>query len=131
MKYIDVIMFILCFNVAIYFMSATGIFNALGGTWEMTPEIKWLTSYRDTALNQSLTWANPNVLDYMLALGIGIWTAFVTILTIFFQIVLLTPTLINLGVDPTIAVILSTPIYMIYLWGLIQFLSGRSGRNME
>lgn len=131
MKYIDIIMFILCFNVAIYFMSATGIFNALGGTWKMTPEAEWLTSYRDRALNQSLAWANPNVFDYMLALGVGIWTAFVTILAIFFQIVLLTPTLINLGVDPVIAVILSTPIYMIYLWGLIQFLSGRSGRNME
>ena len=131
MKYMDIIMFVLCFNVAIYFMSATGIFNAIGGTWVMTPETDWIEDYRETSLNQSLEWSNPDVLDYMLALGVGIWTAFTTVFTIFFQIVLLTPTLINLGVDPAIALILSSPIYMIYLWGIIQFLSGRSGRNME
>lgn len=131
MKYIDILMFVFCFNVGLYFMSAVGIFNALGGTYDMSAETKWLESYSDTAQNQSLAWSNPDVLDYMLALGVGIWTALTTVFTILFQVVLLAPTLIQLHVPPTIAIILSMPIYLIYLWGIIQFLSGRSGRNME
>lgn len=131
MKYMDILMFVFCFNVAILFMSETGIFNALGGTYDMTAETAWLESYNATASSQSLEWSNPDVLDYMLALGVGIWTAFTTVFTIFFQIVLLAPTFIRLGIPATIAWILSMPVYMIYLWGIIQFLSGRSGRNME
>jgi len=131
MKYIDVIMFILCFNVAILFMAETGIFNALGGIYIMTADMKFLKLYNATASTESLEWPNPNIFDYMLALGVGIWTAFTLIFKLFFQVTLLAPTLIAIGVDPTISWILSTPIYMIYMWGLIQFLSGRSGRNME
>lgn len=131
MKYMDVIMFILCFNVAILFMAESGIFNAIGGTYVLIAERTWIDSYRETSLNQSLAWSNPDVLDYMLALGVGIWTAFTIIFTVFFQVVLLSPTIEALGVDPGIALILSMPIYLIYLWGIVQFLSGRSGRNIE
>jgi len=131
MKYMDILMFVFCFNVGIYLMSATGIFNALGGTYDMTAKTEWLESYNETAQSQSLEWSNPDVLDYMLALGVGLWTAITIMFTIFFQVTLLAPTLIMLGVDPVIALILSTPIYFIYLWGIAQFISGKSGRNME
>lgn len=131
MKYMDILMFVFCFNVGIYLMSATGIFNAFGGMYDMTAEIAWLESFNATAVSQSLEWSNPDVLDYMLALGVGIWTAFTLIFQVLFQVVLLAPTLVRLGIPATIAVIFSMPIYLIYIWGIIQFLSGKSGRNIE
>ena len=131
MKYMDILMFIICFNVAVYFMAATGMFNAIGGTRTMTPDKELLKLYNATAHSYKIEWSNPDVLDYMLALGVGLWTTITIMFSIFFQVTLLAPTLIQLGVDPTIAVIIATPIYFIYLWGIIQFLSGKSGSNME
>jgi len=131
MKYMEILMFVLCINVSIYLMSSTGMFSVFGNTYEMIAEKEWIEGYNETAHNETLEWANPDILDYMLALGVGLWKGIVTVFQIFFQIILLAPTLNKLGIPLDAALIISSPVYFIYLWGIFQVITGKSGKQME
>ena len=41
------------------------------------------------------------------------------------------PMLMDYGVSPSIIAMIQGPIWIVYGWGAIQFLTGRSGKNIE
>ena len=131
MRYLDILMFVFCINVAIFLMAEIGLFTVFGGYHVITAEETYIRSFNQSASTLGINWSNPSVLDFTLATGVTVWSGIVTLFTIFASIVLLAPTLVSLGVPANVALIISSPIYFIYLWGIAQFLTGRSGRNIE
>jgi len=131
MRYLDILMFVLCINIAIFIMSEMQVYKAFGDTQVMTAETEWIESYNETARAETVTPTNPLEFDFWIAAGMMVWKAIAMLLRVFASIILLYPMLLQLGVPSTMALGISSVIYFIYLWGIIQFFSNRSGKNIE
>lgn len=132
MRYVDILIFVFCLNVSLYLMTTIGLHNVMGNAQVMQPEISWISAINETAYTQTeITSTGIQELDYMLAIGTMLWKGIALLADILIHVVMLAPTLHELGVPLDVAIIISSPVYLIYLWGLIQFFTGKSGRDME
>lgn len=129
MRYMDILIFILCINVAAILIDVSGVPNMFNNAHRPLYDRIWVESYQGTLNAFGIDWNNPP--DDFATGALGLLTGIGSLLSFMFQVVLLAPTLVNLGVPTVIAYWLAIPVWVIYLWGVVQFISGRSGRNME
>lgn len=131
MRYLDILMFVFCFNAALYLMTIMGLHTAFGGAHEMEAEQIWVGSFNTTASTESLKWSNPSILDFFLTAGVTLLNGITIFLQIFGSVVLLVPTLMKFNLPLNVSLVLAAPIYFVYMWGLIQVFLKISGRNVE
>lgn len=122
MKFVTIAIFMLCLNVSIAIVNAAEQFD-----YEMTPQEEWFREVDDAELKDANFFQN---LFTEVAEAMAIFTGFVKGLWFFVKMiaggVIAVPWMLeNLGVPDPYTYYFSLPIYMVYLLGLAQFLSGR------
>lgn len=135
MRYLDIIIFVLCLNVGLFMMNEVNLFGAFGDASRPNYEKAWIESYNETMQEEGRGVAGPKGLpesgDYLALMGALIGTGIDMLFRFFFQVVLFFPTLLALKIPIEIALPLSYPIWAIYAWGIFQVVTGRSGKQME
>jgi len=60
-----------------------------------------------------------------------VWQMFGVMITALSTALFIYPLLTSYGVPPIIATMIQTPIWFVYAWGIIQYLSGRNTTGMD
>ena len=73
---------------------------------------------------------SPSLLDYAAMAIFWLWEALIMFIKIIFSIVFIYPVLVNVFKVPApLSAMLQTSIYILYIWGLVQFKSGRGTKH--
>jgi len=124
MRAADILLFCLCINASIVFVNELGI---MGSTE------RWFMPQTGTAFDNQFQDINQYDTDNiswgeMVQIAI-IWLVETTLFVIRFlvQAVIIVPVLIRIfGVPAPLAVMLQVGLYFIYMWGIVQWKSGKS-----
>ena len=125
MRAYDILMFLVCLEASIGFVSSLHIFpvsyvdaSAVQSNWNLE-EIE----------SQAQT---QTVVDKVMLATDMLFKALTTFLNMLIAIVAIyIPLTSVLGVPSEIALLLQGVVYVVYMWAIIQFLSGRSVKYME
>ncbi len=123
MRFVSIAIFMLCLNASMAIVNAAEQYD-----YEMTPQEEWFDDVDDAKIKDSNFFQN---LFTDIAEAMAIFTGFVKGLFQFVGMiaggVIAVPWMLsNLGVPSPFTYYFSLPIYMIYLLGLAQFMSGRA-----
>ena len=132
MRYMDIVIFIFMINLSFSILTTIGLHEAFGSTNISPPESQWQESYNESIYDESMQGLKGiDETGYMLAIGMALWTALNLLFTLIFQTILVVPIFMSLGIPFNLAVLLGAPIALIQFWGIIQFLAGRSGKQID
>lgn len=129
MRAFQIILFIILLQAAIGFTNTIGVFDQ---PFYATPDNK-VTGYTVENLSSfGDVGENPSILDYAAISITWVWQGLVMFLQIAFAIVLVYPTLVDtFGIPGSLSAFIQVGIYVIYVWGYMQFKTGRSTKHME
>ena len=127
MRYIAIILFILCINVAIGVVNTMDFLNA-----EQQENTQLTGQFKDAAL-QNAQYSGSQISDTATNFGFGDFLKAIGIFaTTFAAGVVYVPSLLeNFGITYPYSIYFSMPVYFIYLWGFVQFLANRAGKSMS
>jgi hypothetical protein len=128
----DIAVLLICFNLAIGLVGSMGIFthmyytpvqqNVMDANDYMRGDIN---STKDLINNQKQSNADYFSLGMMI---FGAWNLFISILL---SALCVAPQLLAFGMPLPLVLVIQSLIYLIDIWGIIQFMSGRSGSLMQ
>jgi len=125
MRAYDILLFLVCLEASIGFVAAIDVFSttyvdpsAVNTQWD-------LHTIENETQNQSIFDQIMLATDLLFRAVTMFFTMIVAIVAIYF------PLTNTLGVPAEIALLLQGVVYLVYMWALIQFLSGRSVKYME
>jgi len=121
----------LLLSASIAFVNQIGLFNE---EYIATPQESEYTLYNIDSLNESLSKgiADKSVVDYLTFGGVILWQGVTMVFNMAVNGVVLYPMLVDkFGIPTPLAGLMQVAFIAITIWGIIQFISGRSGRNIE
>ena len=127
MRAYDILLFLVCLEAAIGFVSSLHIFpvNYVDVSAVQTPQDWNLQEVENQTASQS-------IFDKMMLATDMLFKALSMFLNMLVAIVAIyIPLTTVLGVPSEIALLLQGVVYVVYVWAIIQFLSGRSVKYME
>jgi len=127
----DIFFFMLLLSASIAFVNQIGLFNE---EYIATPQESEYTLYNIDSLNESLSKgiADKSVVDYLTFGGVILWQGVTMVFNMAVNAVVLYPMLVDkFGIPTPLAGLMQVAFIAITIWGIIQFISGRSGRNIE
>jgi len=133
MRAFHIILFLIVLQASIVFVSDTGIFNQNYIENASLAKNTYYKSYNITNLSQynDLN-TEPSTWDYFTISARWIIEGFFLFIKIIFAIAFIFPLLISIFNVPTsLAAFIQGGIYVIYLWGYMQWKSGKSTKYME
>jgi len=127
----DIFFFMLLLSASIAFVNQIGLFNE---DYIATPQESEYTLYNLNSLNESLSTEieNKGVVDYLMLGGMILWQGVIMVFNMAANAVVLYPMLVDkFGIPTALAALMQVAFVAITIWGIVQFISGRSGRNIE
>lgn len=122
MKFLDVVVFLLCLNVAISLINATGVFAS---TAQVQPQDTWMSKFSDSDLEDS-SYLQTELSSSQGSLGDIAFSLFHFVSNFFLGVVAL-PYLFNqFGIPYFLGTLISIPLYAMYMIGIVQFIRGFS-----
>lgn len=126
MKFISIVIFILCLHVSVALVNASGIFPNY-----MLPHEEWWGNIDEQRLKEE-TYVQGNVEP---DLDMGLWDfvkgVFYFVYSFGFGIIVFPYTLAMLGLQSPFIYYLSIPVYLLYLLGWFQILANRQTKSMR
>lgn len=129
MRAFEIILFLVCIQAAVGFVNTVALFD---NQYYATPSNRFSENYTISEISQYGDIADePGILDYFEMTVMWLWTSFFIFLNIVFGIAILYFPLVNLfGMPQSLALFIQAGVAIIYVWGYIQFKSGRSTKHM-
>ena len=129
MKFLKIAVFLFCFQIALAMLNYSDQYTAN----EMAIADEWMEDV--TAEEVKKDSFVQNLFGEGIADAIATMTGYIRGLSMFIKvlagaIVVFPKTLISLGIDSTIAVLVSLPVYLIYLVAILQFISKNQMEGM-
>lgn len=125
----EIILFLVCIQAAVGFVNTIDLFD---DNYYATQSNRFTEDYTISEISQYGDIAEePSVLDYFEMTVTWLWSSFFLFLNIVFGIAFLYFPLVNLfGMPQSLAVFIQAGVAIIYVWGYIQFKSGRVTKHM-
>ena len=130
MKFIGIVMLIFMLNVALSLTNALGYFTTGA---QVQPQQAWMDQVNEQAIQDEEYFQNIATQDTSNAFGFGDFLKGLALFISTFAKGTIAPAYIltAFGVPTWLAILLSLPIYPIYLLGIAQFISNRGAKSME
>lgn len=126
MKYVTIVLFLMCMQVGVALLNATGLTPNF-----MMPHEEWWSNVDEESI-KAKQYAKGE-LDAEIDFGVGdfVKSLFIFFVTFAFGIIVVPYTLTLLGVPFAIATYLSMPVYIMYFLAFIQLAGNRTTSSMR
>lgn len=125
MRFVSLAMFLFCIHISMALVNASGIYEV-----SLNPDQQWIDQVdQDELKNQEYIQDQVNT-DVSFDLGDLVKGLFFFVTTFGFSVIVLPATFIQFGVPTAIAILLSVPFYMMYFFGLAQWIANRNEKSM-
>jgi hypothetical protein len=129
----DIAVLLICFNLAIGLVGSIGLFTHMyyEPVQQNVLEVNGYMQGNSNASQKLIDSAKTTNADYF-SLGTMLFGAFNIFINVLGSAVFILPTLVTtFGIPLALASVLQVLIWLINVWGIIQFMSGRSGSLMQ
>jgi uncharacterized membrane protein len=128
----EITVFVITLELGIGIIDGIGLFDTMMYNQTGYIQQQGATAYNITTTGNLITASTPTSMDYY-TMGVGLVMAGWNVLvSVFIAVVCILPMLIlKFHVPPVLAIPLQAMIYLMYVWGIAQWKSGRSGGMLQ
>ena len=132
MRAFHIMLFLIILQASVVFVSDTGIFDQNYIEDASLAKNSYYTSYNISNLTEYSAGEEPSTWDYFTISAKWIIDGLFLFVKIIFAVAFIFPLLISIfNVPASLAAFIQGGIYVIYLWGYMQWKAGRSTKYME